>query len=96
MIQEQKYVDTLNELYGEGNYEFDYIAQGKDACLCLVSAHNQFELVRLHNQKAEIQVSIDAKFNPEKIKTEFHRLALLAHNLYRNDYKRKIEENEIQ
>ncbi|MES5395444.1 hypothetical protein [Bacillus amyloliquefaciens] len=47
MIQEQRYVDTLNELYGEGNYEFDYIAQGKDACLCLVSAHNQFELVRM-------------------------------------------------
>ncbi|MEX3914322.1 hypothetical protein AB4672_21350 [Bacillus paralicheniformis] len=88
MIHEQKYVDTLNELYGEGKYEFKYIAQSKDACLC-------FELVRLHNQKAEIQVSIDAKFNPEKIRTELRRLALLAQNLYVTDYKRLIEENEM-
>ncbi|HBO5951575.1 hypothetical protein RI119_18565 [Bacillus amyloliquefaciens] len=95
MIQEQRYVDTLNELYGEGKYEFEYIAQGKDACLCLVSTQNRFELVRLHNQKAEIQVSIDARFNPEKIRTEFHRLALLAKNLYVTDYKRLIEENEM-
>ncbi|KDN91336.1 hypothetical protein JR311_20055 (plasmid) [Bacillus velezensis] len=95
MIHEQKYVDKLNELYGEGKYEFNYIAQGKDACLCLVSTQNRFELVRLHNQKAEIEVSIDARFNPEKIKTEFHRLALLAQNLYKNDYKRRIEKNEM-
>lgn len=95
MIHEQKYVDTLNELYGEGKYEFTYIAQGKDACLCLVSTQNRFELVQLHNQKAEIEVSVDARFNPEKIKKEFHRLALLAKNLYDNDYKRRIEKNEM-
>ncbi|MBU5262190.1 hypothetical protein [Bacillus atrophaeus] len=95
MNYEQRYLETLDELYGIGKYEFEKIAQGKDACLCLVSARGRFELVRMHIQKDEIQVSIDAKFNPEKIGSELLRMSFLAKNLYATDYKRLIEGNYI-
>ncbi|MGE9752983.1 hypothetical protein ACQP3R_08730 [Bacillus inaquosorum] len=86
------YSKKLTEVYGASTYKFHIFAIGKRGIVGLAWRKERVELVRmiLSPNEDEIFLSIDAKFDPEKIHSEFDRMCLLSKNLYETDYKRLI------
>ncbi|MCY9186662.1 hypothetical protein [Bacillus halotolerans] len=85
------YFDKISEVYGR-DYKFQILEVGKRGVVGLTWYKRRVELVRmtLSPNEDEVSLSIDAKFDPEKIRSEYDRMFLLAKNLHETDYKSLI------
>lgn len=85
------YFDKISEVYRR-DYKFQIFQVGKRGVVGLVWHKRRVELVRmtLNANEDEVSFSIDAKFNPEKIRSEYDRMCLLAKNLHETDYNSLI------
>lgn len=86
------YFNKISEVYGRDDYNFQIFAVGKRGVVGLTWRKRRVELVRmtLSPNEDEVSFSIDAKFDPEKIRSEYDRMFLLAKNLYETDYNSLI------
>ncbi|MCY8054428.1 hypothetical protein MOF52_21375 [Bacillus inaquosorum] len=86
------YFNKISEVYGRNDCQFQILAVGKRGVVGLTWSKKRVELVRmtLSSNEDEVSFSIDAKFDPEKIRSEYDRMFLLAKNLLETDYKSLI------
>ncbi|MCY9397662.1 hypothetical protein [Bacillus inaquosorum] len=85
------YFNKISEVYGISD-NFRIFEVGKRGVVGLSWHKKRVELVRmtLSANEDEVSFSIDAKFDPEKIRSEYDRMFLLAKNLHETDYKSLI------
>ncbi|MCY8056507.1 hypothetical protein [Bacillus inaquosorum] len=86
------YFNKISEVYGISDPNFQIFEVGKRGVVGLTWHKKRVELVRmtLSPNEDEVSLSIDAKFDPEKIRSEYDRMFLLAKNLHETDYKSLI------